>query len=139
MSQYAGEGGPFSQSLSHDCRMNELSSAWFSACLRRVCVIEGQGAVDAWDEVFLIRANDRDQAFARALEIGRSREETYVNGDGETVVWLFAEVLTLDHIQADQLDGAEVFSVVSSVPAGSRNVSEHTFNPEESDPGLTGI
>ncbi len=119
--------------------MDEHGSNWFSACLRRVCVIEGQGAVDAWDEVFLIQAAHRDQAFARALEIGRGKEETYVNGDGETVVWLFAEVLTLDLIHADGLDGAEVFSVVSSVPPGSKSSAEHVFNPEKSTPGLTGI
>lgn len=114
------------------------SSTWFSACLRRVCVIEGQGAVEAWDGVFLVQAADRERAFARALEIGRSKEETYVNGDDEPVVWLFAEVLTLDQIRTD-LDGAEIFSVVSRVPPGGKSASEHAFSPEESTPGLTGI
>jgi Domain of unknown function (DUF4288) len=104
-----------------------------------VCVIEGQGTVDAWDEVFLVQAADRDRAFARALELGRSKEETYISGDGQTVVWLFAEVLTLDQVQADHLDGAEVFSKVSSVPPGSETASKLVFNPEESTPGQTGI
>jgi hypothetical protein len=44
--------------------MDEPRLIWFSACLRRICVIEGEGAVDAWDEVFLVQAADWDRAFA---------------------------------------------------------------------------
>jgi hypothetical protein len=119
--------------------MDERELGWFSACLRRVCVIEGAGAVDAWDEVFLLRAEDRDEAFTRALEIGRDREETYVNADGESVLWLFAEVVTLDEVRTNHLDGVEVYCSVTSVPTGSKKVSDHVFKPEESTPGSTGI
>lgn len=124
--------------LRHDFEMDEQGLSWFSACLRRVCVIVGQGAVDARDDVFLLQAADWDEAFARALEIGRGREETYINADGEAVVWLFAEVVTLDEVRGSQLDGAEVFSSVTSVPPASKKASEHVFSPEKSTPGLTG-
>jgi hypothetical protein len=119
--------------------MDEQEPSWFSASLRRICLIEGSGAVDAWDEVFLQRASDWDKAFERALEIGKGREETYTNADGASVVSRFAEVVTLDEIRTNQLDGAEVFSSVAHVPTGNNTTSEHVFNPEESTPGSTGI
>jgi hypothetical protein len=102
-------------------------------------VIEGHGGVDAWDEVFLLRAEDRAEAFTRSLEIGTTREEAYTNANGEAVVWHFAEVVTLDRLRTNELDGAEVFSSVTAVPTGSTVLSEHVFHPEDSTPGLTGI
>jgi hypothetical protein len=54
-------------------------------------------------------------------------------------VWLFAGVVTLDKIRVNELDGAEVFSSVVPVIAGSKNASEHSFNPQKSIPASTGI
>ena len=55
------------------------------------------------------------------------------------MVWLFAEVVTLDGVRGSQLDGPEVFSSVTSVPPASKKASEHVFSPEKSTPRLTGI
>lgn len=86
-----------------------IGSSWRSTALRRVFLIEKVGAVDSWDEIFVFKAADRVAALQRALEIGRNREESYVNGDCDRVVWRFAEVMTLDELRADDLDGAEVY------------------------------
>ena len=50
----------------------------------------------SWFSASLLRASDWDKAFERALEIGKGREETYTNSDGESVVWRFAEVVHLE-------------------------------------------
>lgn len=49
------------------------------------------------------------------MEIGRNREESYANGEGDRVVWRFAEVVTVDELRADDLDGAEVQCPVEGV------------------------
>jgi hypothetical protein len=85
-----------------------IGSIWWSTTLRRAFLIEKVGAVDSWDEIFVFRAADRVAAFQPALEIGRNWEESYVNGDGDRGVWRFAEVVTVDQLRADDLDGAEV-------------------------------
>jgi hypothetical protein len=103
-----------------------------------VFLIERVGAVDSWDEIFVFRAADRSAAFQRALEIGRNREESFVNGDGDWVVWRFAEVVTLDELRADDLDGAEVYCTVLGAPSSGVSFNA-VFRPDQSEPGMTGV
>jgi hypothetical protein len=109
---------------------------WFSTRLRFAIIIETLGLVRYSDSVYLFSATDFDPAFQRALEIGRRNERQYVNADGQQVVWRFAEVLALDMIRTDSLDGAEVYS--EPVPAIDRSWTiEHVFYPESSRPTQT--
>ena len=86
---------------------------WFSAALQYVCFIE-QKAVDSTMNVLLLAASSWDNAFERALALGRSREESYRNGAGERVDWRLVEVTTLDEL-SDDLDGREVYSYPSPI------------------------
>jgi len=96
------------------------------------------GAVDSWDEIFAFRAADCSAAFERALAIGRNREESFVNEEGDRVVWRFAEVVTLDELRTDDLDGAEVYCAVLGAPSGDVPFNA-VFRPDESEPGMTGV
>ena len=91
-----------------------MEAAWYSACFRVVCLIEGIGAVDEARPVHIFQASDWDQALARAFELGGTHEQEYVNADGAAVRWRFAQVLTLD--QFELADGAEVYSTLAAVP-----------------------
>ena len=44
-----------------------------------------------------LRSEDFDSALARALELGREAETTYLNGEGQSVRWRLVEILTLGH------------------------------------------
>ena len=67
-----------------------------SAKLRFVILIEGEGSTSYSDSVYLLRATDSHDARDRALMLGRSREESYLNADKQRVARRFVSVETLD-------------------------------------------
>jgi hypothetical protein len=54
------------------------------------------------------------------------------------VVWRFAEVVTLDELRADDLDGAEVYCTVLGAPSSGVSFNA-VFRPDQSEPGMTGV
>jgi hypothetical protein len=113
-----------------------IREAWFSARLRFAILIETQGLAQYSDSVYVFRSSDFETAFQKALEIGRAGERAYANGAGQRVEWKLAEVISIDIVRADSLDGAEVYSepVWGSDPSLSL---EHEFHPELSMPNQT--
>ena len=108
---------------------------WYSAQLRLVALIEGIGASLYMDQVHVFRAVDWDDAQERALAIGRSHEQDYLNGDGQRVRWRLKAVRTLDIIGEHVTDGAEVHSTFVDVPGDEQVDADATFEPEKSRPG----
>jgi hypothetical protein len=115
--------------------MNEGS--WFSARIRLVCLIEGTGATDYMDSVVTFRANGFDDAFHRALELGRREEREYLNRERERVVWRLKEITSLDEIPSQTLDGTEVHCEISEVPESDVVPFDSKFFPERSHPEQT--
>ena len=115
--------------------MSELS--WFSAKIRFVCLIDRTGTDVYNDSVLLFRAEDWEDAFQRAIQLGREEEEEYFNDSGERVRWRLKEVIFLNIILKDSLDGVEVHSEWVDVPKGEVLPFETVFHPEESDPQQT--
>jgi len=88
------------------------------------------------DSVHVFQAQDFDEAFARALEIGRRRQEEYRNANGQLVRWRLTEILSLDSVQ-DSIDGAEVHSEFEEYEP-PRNIDfDATFHPEDAKPDQT--
>jgi hypothetical protein len=85
---------------------------WFSARVRLVSLVGEQRASHWMDCVHVFRANDWEAAFQRALELGRSHQEQYRNDSGTSVRWTLAEIVSLDMLGTDVLDGAEVYSEI---------------------------
>lgn len=98
--------------------MTDHASSWFSTRVRLVAVVEGRAASHQMECVHVFRASEWDSAFQRALELGRSHEEEYTNDAGRVVRWTLAEVVSLDLLKADDLDGAEVYSEMTEVERG---------------------
>jgi hypothetical protein len=114
-----------------------MTDQWFATSLRLVCLVEGYGATTQETSVHIFRATDWDNAFDRALALGRSHEQDYLNGEGEQVRWRLDRVSTLDMIRAPDLEGAEVFSEMSDVSGGPP--FDTMFEPEKHQPENTGI
>src|SRR4028118_2369956 len=87
---------------------NERAVQWFSAKLELMTLVESRGATSAGSSVVIFRATDFDQAFVRALNIGRSMENRYKNEEDEWVRWAFRGISFLNLSQNNDLDGAEV-------------------------------
>jgi hypothetical protein len=101
--------------------------------------VENHNATSFMDMIFIFRAKEFQDAFTRALELGRQTEEEYLNAYHERVRWRLKEVISLDMIRRESLDGAEVYSESFEVPADQHIPFDTEFHPEQSQPGHTGI
>ncbi len=107
---------------------------WFSAKLRFVIMIENLGGKTLNDCVFVFKSEDFETAFIKAISIGEHNEAQYKNMDGECVVWKFMEVISLDIIGREMLDGAEVYSEPIHLNEKDILPFDSVFNPKASRP-----
>jgi hypothetical protein len=101
--------------------------------LRMVVLVEGHGAAEVNDGVFVIKADDYDDAFRAALKLGASQEQEYLNGAGARVRWRFAEALQTHAVAGESVENQEVMTEFTSGPP-PRLPLDATFSPCESRP-----
>lgn len=90
-----------------------MKSRWYVATLIMRTVINARPSdTPACDEqVRVLRASSADEAYEKAVELGRMEEHAYENTYGETVSWEFAGLVDLDEISARVIrDGTEIKS-----------------------------
>jgi len=112
---------------------------WYAAKLRFIVLLETTGSEHVDDSIYLLRSDSFEAAFARAIEIGRAAETEYVGGTGERVRRRLKEIVTLDVLQAADLDGVEIHSEFMLLGDDERYSFDHVFQPETSQPGHTGV
>ena len=72
--------------------------------------LNAQGIPLFEERIVLLSAVDEANAWQRAVQLGPSLDEQYINAEGNQVVWTFERVLEVKVILEDQLgDGVEVF------------------------------
>jgi hypothetical protein len=108
---------------------------WFSTKLRFAVMVESVGGNTLNDCVFLLRASDFDTAFEKSIKIGEASQAQYQNANGQKVQWRFMEVISLDVIESEDLDGCEVYS--EPVHLSELIPFEVEFNPKASKPVQT--
>jgi hypothetical protein len=89
------------------------------------------------DSVYVFRSADFQTAFKRALELGKSQENTYFNVDKQKVVWKLTAIVSLDMITAESLSGAEVYSEPVDRAPGETFPMDAALHPEHSEPTQT--
>jgi len=85
---------------------------WFGVSLlyRSSEPLDAQGIHLFEERIVLLGAVDEVNAWQRAMQLGPSLDEQYINAEGNQVVWTFERVLEVKVILEDQLgDGVEVF------------------------------
>jgi hypothetical protein len=112
--------------------MSELD--WYSAQLRFVVMVESIGGDFFNDQVYLFKAKDFPDALERALSIGRAAEREYRNSNGELVCWRLMNVVSLDVLRTQELDGAEICANTIRLEPSERIPWGTTFTPEASKP-----
>jgi hypothetical protein len=110
---------------------------WFSSRVRVICLIEPEGGHDYMDSVFVFQSTDFDSAFTKALELGRKQESMYLNVENRQVVWKLKEIISLDVIDSETLDGVEVYSEHVNLNPGELIPFNTEFHPEQSQPTQT--
>jgi hypothetical protein len=107
---------------------------WFSAKRRIAALVEPRGVVRFMDCVHVFRALDWATAFESAVALGRTHESEFTNADGANAKWRLAQLVTLDLLEGETLDGCEVYS--EFVSAGDADIVgwDHAFHPEGSTP-----
>ncbi|MEA1675400.1 DUF4288 domain-containing protein [Nitrospirillum sp. BR 11163] len=107
---------------------------WFSVKLRFAIMVEPIGASTMNDCLFLLKANDFDSAFKKAIKIGVGAQKDYLNALGQKVQWKFSEIISLDVINSDNLDGAEIYSEPLHLEGQAIIPLDANFSPEASRP-----
>ena len=87
---------------------------WYSAAI--LLRFEGEGENQenlnrrclAWENFHIIKAENPEEAFEKALKLGQSYENQYNNREGENVKWIFEGLTMLVPIYEELHDGAEI-------------------------------
>lgn len=109
---------------------------FYSAKLFFVELVEGTPpcAKRYFEEVIVVfRAGEYNEAFSKALALGKSKEKSFTNNQGKNARWAFVEILTLDWI-GSKVDGKEVHSRISHRVPKSELSFDEIFQPENSEP-----
>ena len=106
---------------------------WFVVTIILKCEVDGKPTVPGeWtciEQIHLVRALNRDNAFEKALSLGKSQETSYQNAVGKTVTWKFIGLENLEELSKKRVkDGIEV-----------RGRIFHTENPEAFTPEKEGL
>jgi hypothetical protein len=86
------------------------------------------------EQLRLIKANDKKEAFYKAKSIGKAEEEIFLNDKQELVQWKFINVSSLYKL-GDLIDGAELYSRIEEKDDADEYI--HTIN-KKADHILTG-
>ena len=83
---------------------------WYRAkfVFRIVCG-EGQHTAQFDEQLRLIAAADKQEAFRKAQEMGKKDEETFFNNKEQLVQWQFVNISEL-YLLSELIDGAELYS-----------------------------
>jgi catechol 2,3-dioxygenase-like lactoylglutathione lyase family enzyme len=83
-------------------------ATWYLADVVMRFTVEGEARPTVHVNLHLIRAELPDEAYAKALELGRDGEDEYVNPDGRRVRSTFVGLLGLNVVHEPLEDGAEL-------------------------------
>ena len=112
---------------------------YFSIRISIICLVdESQIPEDGYTQdiqIYIVKAGDFDEAFKKAIEIGKSEEQDYINEFGNKVKWVFKEVEAITRL-GDSVLGIEISSRMEGFNPENPIAYETPFRPEKSDPIL---
>jgi hypothetical protein len=106
---------------------------WFVATIILKCEVDGKpttpGEWTCVEQIHLIRGSNRNDAYEKALSLGKSQETSYQNAEGKAVTWKFTGLENLEELASKRVrDGIEVWGRIF-----------HTENPEAFTPEKEGL
>jgi len=91
-----------------------MMQTWYVVTIILKCEIAGEPTIpNEWtclQQIHVIRATDREMAFDKAIEIGKSLEVLYLNEREENVSWAFVGLENLEELSSKVIrDGTEIW------------------------------
>ena len=87
--------------------------SWYlSKIVFRIICGEGQHTPQFDEQLRLIAANSKEEAFHKAQSIGKKEEETFINHKEQLVQWQFINVCEIYKLNS-MIDGAELYSRIT--------------------------
>jgi len=81
---------------------------WYLAWLIQEIIVENEPRNVVHTNLMLVRADSPDEAYEKALELGKESEVSYENPDGKSVVHVFRGIKDLNVIHDELGHGAEL-------------------------------
>ena len=113
---------------------------YFCARLLVVCLVDDEKSKKKHTcdyPFFIIKAKDEDEAFKKALVLGKEQETKYKNDQGQDVRWSLAAVEQIWNL-GDSVEDVEVGSIMDVWKSDKSIAYEHVFNPENELPIFDG-
>jgi hypothetical protein len=85
-----------------------MDAKWYLAELMEAFQVDGEEADLLWVNWILVKADDAEQAYAKALKFGDELNREYHNTEGALVVVTFRGLRDLHEIYDELADGAEI-------------------------------
>jgi hypothetical protein len=103
---------------------------WFVATIIIKCEIAGEPSLPGeWtcsQQIYAIHAYDREIAYEKAKNIGKSQEVSYLNADGQEIIWKFVGLENLEELPKQIIkDGTEVWGRVFHTSDPNALVVDH--------------
>ena len=88
----------------------------------RIICGDGEHTAQFDEQLRLIHATNEDEAFDKAMTIGKNEEESFYNQKSQLVKWKFINVSELLRLR-ELIDGAELYSRINEVDDAEAYVS----------------
>jgi hypothetical protein len=91
-----------------------MKHAWYVATIILKCEVAGEATTpDEWtclQQIHVLRASDRDVAYEKAIMLGKSLEQSYLNAEEQDVTWTFIGLENLEELSKNVIrDGTEIW------------------------------
>jgi len=112
--------------------------SYYSAKLHVVCLVDDANTYEEYSytsdyPIVIFKATDFEDAFQKALRLGKDQEHQYKNGNGADVRWALNAVEAL-YFLGDDIDGVEVGSMMDVYHPNSPLRFDQNFSPELKPP-----
>jgi enterochelin esterase-like enzyme len=99
-----------------------MKQFWFVATIILKCEVAGEPTVpNEWtclQQIHVLRALDREEAYEKAIELGKSLEHSYLNVEEQVVTWTFVGLENLEELPVKVIrDGTEIWGRIFSTQA----------------------
>ena len=88
-----------------------MPTYWYVATLIIVSRVENkpEDSKVCAEQIRLLRAQDADEAYEKALQLGHAEEHSYINMNGNTLFWEFVGLENLEQLEEKRIrDGREI-------------------------------